>query len=63
MLSYARPILAFLKNEDGPTAIEYAVLLALIIAVCVGAIGTLGKNANRTFDSAAEAILTRDRGD
>src|SRR5262249_31764589 len=39
----------FLKREDGPTAVEYAVMLALIIVVCITAITTLGTNANKTF--------------
>jgi pilus assembly protein Flp/PilA len=39
----------FLKKEDGPTAVEYAVMLALIIVVCIAAITTLGTNANETF--------------
>ena len=39
----------FLKNEDGPTAVEYAVMLALIIVVCITAITALGNNANTTF--------------
>jgi len=39
----------FLKTEDGPTAVEYAVMLALIIVVCIAAITTLGSNANSTF--------------
>ena len=39
----------FLKKEDGPTAVEYAVMLALIIVVCIIAITTLGSNSNRTF--------------
>jgi pilus assembly protein Flp/PilA len=46
----------FLKTEDGPTAVEYAVMLALIIVVCIGAITTLGKNANGTFTSVGTAI-------
>jgi pilus assembly protein Flp/PilA len=40
----------FLKNEDGPTAVEYAVMLALIIGVCIAAVITLGQNASGTFD-------------
>jgi pilus assembly protein Flp/PilA len=40
---------AFLSNEDGPTAVEYAVMLALIVVVCITAITTLGSNANNTF--------------
>jgi pilus assembly protein Flp/PilA len=39
----------FLKQEDGPTAVEYAVMLALIVVVCIAAITTLGSNANSTF--------------
>jgi pilus assembly protein Flp/PilA len=43
----------FLKAEDGPTAVEYAVMLALIIVVCITAITTLGSNANKTFSNVA----------
>jgi pilus assembly protein Flp/PilA len=43
-------VLEFLKEEDGPTAVEYAVMLALIIVVCLAAVGTLGTNANATFE-------------
>jgi pilus assembly protein Flp/PilA len=39
----------FLRDESGPTAVEYAVMLALIIVVCITAITTLGTNANNTF--------------
>jgi pilus assembly protein Flp/PilA len=39
----------FLKNDDGPTAVEYAVMLSLIIVVCIAAVTTLGKNANQAF--------------
>jgi pilus assembly protein Flp/PilA len=42
-------IVSFVKGEEGPTAVEYAVMLALIIVVCIGAITTLGGNANQTF--------------
>jgi pilus assembly protein Flp/PilA len=45
----ARHLVTFLKKEDGPTAVEYAVMLALIIVVCIAAITTLGSNANNTF--------------
>ena len=41
----------FLKREDGPTAVEYAVMLALIIVVCIGAITILGQRANDTFQT------------
>ncbi len=41
------------REEDGPTAVEYAVMLALIIVVCITAITTLGTNANQTFSNVA----------
>ena len=50
--------LNFLKNEDGPTAVEYAVMLALIIVVCITAITTLGTNANGTFTRVGSAVNT-----
>jgi pilus assembly protein Flp/PilA len=43
----------FVQAEDGPTAVEYAVMLALIIVVCISAITILGKNANSTFSNVA----------
>jgi len=43
----------FLRDEDGPTAVEYAVMLALIIVVCVAAVTTLGGNASATFSNVA----------
>lgn len=46
-------IVRFLKQEDGPTAVEYAVMLALIIVVCIAAITTVGKSANSTFANAS----------
>ena len=44
-----RKLAAFLRSEDGPTAVEYAALLALIMVVCITALTTLGSNANNTF--------------
>ena len=48
--------LDFLKREDGPTAVEYAVMLALIIVVCIAALTTRGSNANATFTAVGNAI-------
>jgi pilus assembly protein Flp/PilA len=50
--------LNFLKNEDGPTAVEYAVMLALIIVVCIAAISALGSNASNTFTYVGTKIST-----
>ncbi len=50
MTKFANSIRKFLVSEDGPTAIEYAVMLALIIVVCLAAITTLGSSANSKFE-------------
>jgi pilus assembly protein Flp/PilA len=52
----ASNVVQFLKSEDGPTAVEYAVMLALIIVVCIAAITILGTNANNTFTGVGTAI-------
>ena len=46
----------FLKSEDGPTAVEYAVMLALIVIVCLTAISSIGTNANTQFQRVAQSI-------
>jgi pilus assembly protein Flp/PilA len=51
-------VVNFIKREDGPTAVEYAVMLALIIVVCITAITTLGTNANKTFTSVGNTLGT-----
>lgn len=51
-----RTIRTFLKSEDGPTAVEYAVMLALIVVVCLTAIQAIGTNANATFNSVAGVL-------
>lgn len=56
MHKIVRHVVEFLQREDGPTAVEYAVMLALIIVVCVTAISTLGQNANGTFSGVATAV-------
>ena len=39
----------FLKSEDGPTATEYAVMLALIIVVCIATVQSLGTKVDAAF--------------
>ena len=46
----------FLRDESGPTAVEYAVMLALIIVVCITAITALGTSANATFGTVSNTI-------
>jgi len=56
MRQFVDSVKNFLVAEDGPTAVEYAVMLALIIVVCIAAITTLGKNANATFGTVGTAV-------
>lgn len=58
MKNFASKINRFLKSEDGPTAVEYAVMLALIVVVCLGAITAIGTNANTTFTNVANQLGT-----
>jgi pilus assembly protein Flp/PilA len=58
MRQFTQSALTFLKREDGPTAVEYAVMLALIIVVCIAALTTLGSNANDTFTVVGNAVNT-----
>ena len=46
----------FLANEDGPTAVEYAVMLALIIVLCIVVIRQVGTSASAIFSTADSAI-------
>ena len=56
MRAVTKTLVNFIKKEDGPTAVEYAVMLALIVVVCIAAITTLGSNANSTFSLVGSAI-------
>ena len=58
MKSLAQKLQRFLVSEDGPTAVEYAVMLALIIVVCISAISALGSNASNTFTYVGNAVST-----
>ena len=53
---FVKGVVDFLKKEDGPTAVEYAVMLALIIVVCLVAITELGTSSNKTFGDIGSAI-------
>ena len=56
MKKFADSVKKFLKSEDGPTAVEYAVMLALIIVVCLVSIRLIGTNANSTFNNVGNQI-------
>ena len=46
-------LIRFLKEEDGPAAVEVAVMLALIVMVCIGSLNSLGLNVGNTFSTVA----------
>jgi pilus assembly protein Flp/PilA len=56
MKSLALMLRRFLVAEDGPTAVEYAVMLALIIIVCLAAITSIGSNASTEFNKVANQL-------
>ncbi|MGQ0637403.1 MAG: Flp family type IVb pilin [Planctomycetaceae bacterium] len=56
MKTFAQSIRKFIVSEDGPTAVEYAVMLALIIVVCLTAIQAIGTSANTTFQNVGTAL-------
>lgn len=58
MRQFAKNVVNFLKSEDGPTAVEYAVMLALIIVVCIGTITAVGTSTNATFTVVKDAMPT-----
>ena len=56
MKSLTLKVQRFLVSEDGPTAVEYAVMLALIVIVCLTAIRSIGTNASATFEGVAAEL-------
>ena len=58
MRRYLTCVVDFLKRDDGPTAVEYAVMLSLIIVVCLAAISALGSNASATFNTVGQQVGT-----
>ena len=58
MRNVAKKFVEFMKKEDGPTAVEYAVMLALIIVVCIVAITSLGTSASQTFSQVSSTTAS-----
>jgi pilus assembly protein Flp/PilA len=56
--TYLRSLARFLREDDGPTAVEYAVLLALIVVACLASIAALGPAASATFQATSTVIGT-----
>jgi len=56
MRRFRQFVRSFLRGEDGPTAVEYAVMLAMIVLVCMSAIKTLGTNTKTTFTNISSSL-------
>ena len=56
MKNFADSVKKFIVSEDGPTAVEYAVMMALIIVVCIGTVTTVGNNTKGKFDKVKDAL-------
>ena len=58
MRSLMTRVQRFLTSEDGPTAVEYAVMLALILVACITIVTTLGTNISGTFSKVNTAVAS-----
>ena len=58
MKTFVSKLKRFLRSEDGPTAVEYAVMLSLIIVVCITAVTNIGRRASTTFTNVANQLGT-----
>ena len=58
VLGFYSSVVEFCRNEEGPTAVEYAVMLALVIVVCVVSITALGTNSNKSFTRVANVLVS-----
>ena len=56
MKLFAQKLKRFLVSEDGPTAVEYAVMLALIIIVALTAIQAVGTGTRDTFNTVSQQL-------
>jgi len=56
MRQFGNAVKKFLWQEDGPTSVEYSVMLTFIVVVCLTAITALGTNANKTYTSVGNTI-------
>jgi pilus assembly protein Flp/PilA len=56
MTKFANSVKKFLVSEDGPTAVEYAVMLALIVVVCLASVSAVGSIANARFNKVSSYL-------
>lgn len=53
---FARRLRALWRDDEGPTAVEYAIMLSLITGACMGAISALSDSTQQSFNQSAQAI-------
>ena len=58
MKNFGKKVQRFLASEDGPTAVEYAVMLSLIVVVCLATITAVGQNTNERFNDVSDALTS-----
>lgn len=58
MKSFFLQLRKFVCSDDGPTAVEYAVMLALIVVVCLTTIRAVGTNANAAFSKVSTSLTS-----
>ena len=56
MRNFTKSLVNFIKKEDGPTAVEYAVMLALIVVACITTITAVGTKVNASFNATKTAL-------
>lgn len=56
MSKFVSSVKKFIVSEDGPTAVEYAVMLSLIVVVCIAAVSAVGSNANAKFNKVSDYL-------
>jgi pilus assembly protein Flp/PilA len=56
MNNFLNAVKRFVISEDGPTAVEYAVMLALIIVLCIAVIRQVGTSTSQTFSTVDSAV-------
>jgi pilus assembly protein Flp/PilA len=56
MSNFMKSVRQFVVSEDGPTAVEYAVMLALILVACITIVTTLGGTVSKSFSATNTAL-------
>ena len=56
MQAWIDKVQRFLRSEEGPTAVEYSVMLMLIILVCLAAVALIGTETNTTYENMSRSL-------